>query len=239
MEITWLSHSAFLIESDEGVKILIDPFISNNPACTIPVEEIEADIICITHGHSDHFGDAMEIAHECNAPIICIHEIGLFLSKQGIDNITMNIGGSVVVRGIKFTMLDATHSSALDVVEEPVAGGNPASFLITFENGEKLFHAGDTGLYSDMKEVIGQIYKPDIAILPIGDRFTMGPFEAALAAMWINPKYVLPMHYNTFPAIEQDPTVFSNFVTQLNPKIETVIINPLETYVPNLDSKIE
>ena len=234
MEITWLGHSTFLVESNEGVKILIDPFISNNPACPLPVEEIEADIICVTHGHSDHFGDAMELSHNLNCPIICIHEIGLFLAKQGINKVSMNKGGSLVLEGIKFTMLDAKHSGALDIVEEPVAGGEPASFLITMENGEKLFHAGDTALFGDMKTIIGEIYKPDVAILPIGDKFTMGPFEAALATMWINPKYVLPMHYNTFPAIEQDPAVFSNFVTQLNPKIETVVINPLETFVPEL-----
>lgn len=235
MDITWLGHSAFLIESDENIKILIDPFISNNPTCNIPVEDIEADIICITHGHSDHFGDALEISHQCNAPIICIHEIGLFLSEQGIDNVTMNIGGSVNVRGIQFTMLDATHSSALDVIEEPVTGGDPASFMITLEDGTKIFHAGDTGLYGDMKNVIGEIYKPDIAILPIGDKFTMGPFPAAVAAMWINPQVVIPMHYNTFPVIEQDPTIFSNFVTQLNPSIRTVVLNPMETYEVDIE----
>ena len=235
MEITWLGHSAFLIESDERVKILIDPFISNNPTCNIPIEEIEADIICTTHGHSDHFGDAMEISHKCNSPIICIHEISLFLSEQGIENISMNIGGSISYKGIQITMLDATHSSALDFLEEPAVGGDPASFLITLENGEKIFHAGDTGLYGDMKTVIGEIYKPDIAILPIGDKFTMGPFPAAIASMWINPKIVIPMHYNTFPVIEQDPAIFSNFVTQLNPNIKTVILNPQETYEVDLD----
>ena len=233
MEIRWLGHSAFEIISDDNVKILIDPFISNNPACQVPVEDLNPDIILLTHGHSDHFGDALEISNNTNAPIACIHEISLFLAKQGIRNISVNIGGSFIFRNIKFTMLEAKHSSDIDIVEEIVPGGSAASFLITFEDGTKIFHAGDTGLFSDMKTIIGEIYKPDLALVPIGDKFTMGPFEAALASMWLNPKVTIPMHYNTFPPIVQDPTVFANFVMQFNPKISTVILNPNEYFEYN------
>ncbi|ADC46685.1 metallo-beta-lactamase superfamily protein [Methanobrevibacter ruminantium M1] len=237
MEIRWLGHSAFEIISDEGVKILIDPFISNNPTCPIPVEDFEANIICITHGHSDHFGDAMEIANNTNATLVANHEISLFLGEQGFDCVGMNTGGTVSILGINITMLDARHSSSIDFTEEVRPGGDPGSFLITLEDGTKIFHAGDTGLFGDLETVVGNIFKPDIAMVPIGDRFTMNPFQAALASMWISPKAVIPMHYNTFPAIEQDPAVFSNFVYQLNPNIDVVIMNPLETYAPDFDKE--
>ena len=220
MEIRWLGHSAFELISDEGVKILVDPFISNNPACPLPVEELEANIICITHGHSDHFGDAMEIANNTNATLVANHEISLFLGEQGFDCVSMNTGGSVSIQGVKITMLDAKHSSSIDFTEEIRPAGDPGSFLFTFEDGTKVFHAGDTGLFSDMENVIGKIYKP-------------GPFEGALAAMWLAPKVVIPMHYNTFPVIEQDPAIFSNFVNQLHPNVEVVIMNPLEYYKPD------
>lgn len=233
MEVRWLGHSAFEIINDDDVKILIDPFMSNNPVCSIPVEDMNPDLILVTHGHSDHLGDALEISNRTNAPIAGIHELSLFLSKQGINNISLNIGGSFIFKDIKFTMLDAKHSADIDMVEEPVGGGSAASFLITFKDGTKIFHAGDTGLFGDMKTIIGEIYKPDILMVPIGDKFTMGPFEAALATRWMDPKVVIPMHYNTFPAIEQDPSIFSNFVSQLNPKIDTVILNPGEYFKYN------
>jgi len=230
LHIKWLGHSAFEIISDNDLKILIDPFISNNPSCTIPVEEIEADVILITHGHSDHFGDAMEIANRTGATLVGIHEISLFLSKQGFDAIGMNIGGSIQIQDIKITMLEAKHSSDIEFTEEFIPGGSATSFLLTLENGEKIFHAGDTSLFGDMETVIGNIYKPDIALLPIGDKFTMGPFEAAIAAKWISPKKVIPMHYNTFPVIEQNTAIFSNFIAQMTPDIEVIILNPGETY---------
>jgi len=232
MEITWLGHSAFEIISDKGVKILIDPFISNNPSCDIPVEEIETDLILVTHGHADHFGDAMEIANRTGATLACIHEISAFLSKEGFNTTGLNIGGSIYFRDIKITMLDAKHSADIDFMDEIVPGGTATSFLITLEEGTKIFHAGDTGLFGDLEKVIGDIYKPDIAMVPIGDKFTMGPFEAAVATKWISPKIVMPMHYNTFPVIEQNPTIFSNFVMQMDPKIQTIILNPGETFNP-------
>ena len=230
MEIRWLGHSAFEIITDENVKILIDPFISNNPACPVPVEELKPDIILVTHGHADHLGDAMEISNLTQAPIAGTHELSLFLSKQGIRNISLNLGGSFVFRDIKFTMLEAKHSADIDIVEETAPGGIACGFLITFSDGTKICHAGDTGLFGDMKTIIGEIYKPDIVLVPIGDKFTMGPFEAALATRWMNPKVVIPMHYNTFPPIEQDPLIFANFVSQLNPNIDVVILNPDEYF---------
>ena len=232
MEITRLGHSAFEIISDKGLKILIDPFISNNPSSTIPVEGIEADMILITHGHVDHFGDSMEIANRTGAKLVANHEISLFLSKQGFESVGMNIGGSIQIQGIKITMLEARHSSDIDFLDEVIPGGTASSFLITLEEGTKIFHAGDTGLFGDMERVIGEIYKPDIAMIPIGSKFTMGPFEAAIAAKWISPKIVIPMHYNTFPVIEQDPTIFANFVMQMNPKIQTLVLNPGESFNP-------
>ncbi|MDR2966806.1 MAG: metal-dependent hydrolase [Methanobacteriaceae archaeon] len=230
MQIKWFGHAAFEIISDEGVKILIDPFISNNPSCTTPVEEIEADFILISHGHTDHFGDSMEIANRTGATLVGNHEISLFLSKQGFDTIGMNIGGSIQIQNIKVTMLDAKHSAGIDFTEELISGGSASSFLLTLESGKKIFHSGDTGLFGDMETVIGNIYKPDIALLPIGDKFTMGPFEGAIATKWISPKKVIPMHYNTFPIIEQNTAIFSNFIAQMTPNIEVIILNPGEVY---------
>ncbi|MDR2873231.1 MAG: metal-dependent hydrolase [Methanobrevibacter sp.] len=230
MQIKWIGHSAFEIITDSNVKIIIDPFISNNPSTNIPVEELNPDYILITHGHSDHLGDAMEIANRSGAKCIGNHELSLFLSKQGLDSIGMNIGGSILIKDVKITMLEAKHSADIDFTEEITSGGVAVSYLIETETGTKILHCGDTGLFSDMEKVIGAIYKPDIVLVPIGDRFTMGPFEAALAVNWMSPKIAIPMHYNTFPPIEQNPIIFSNFVKQLNPKIDVIILNPGEIY---------
>ncbi|MBQ6219866.1 MAG: metal-dependent hydrolase [Methanosphaera sp.] len=231
MKIEYLGHSAFKIVSEEGMIILVDPFISGNPACTTPVETINADVILVTHGHVDHFGDTLEIANNTGATVISTHEIATFIQKQGLNAIGMNIGGTVSVNNqINVTMTDARHSSGLDFLEDMEEGGVATGFVITLESGKKIYHAGDTGLFGDMKMVIGDIYQPDISLIPIGDKFTMGIEDAAIAAGWLQSRIVIPMHYNTFEAIEQDANLFAKYVEDENIGTYTVILQPGEEY---------
>ncbi len=230
MQIRWLGHSAFEIMSSEDLKILTDPFISNNPVCPVTVEEVDADVICVTHGHTDHFGDTMEIANRTGAVIVANHEHSVYLAKQGLEAIGMNIGGSVKIHNITITMLNSNHSSDMDFIDEIGAGGSSCGYILTLENGRKIYHSGDTGLFGDMKTVVRDIYKPQIALLPIGDRYTMGPFEASIAAEWINPEIVIPMHYNTFPVIKQDPEDFARRVESLKKETKVVILEPGQIY---------
>ncbi|MBC7118950.1 MAG: metal-dependent hydrolase [Methanobacteriaceae archaeon] len=229
MELRWFGHSAFEIISEEETRILIDPFISNNPTCNIPVEELKADLIFVTHGHADHLGDAMEIADRNKALLVGTHELSVFFSKQGLESEGMNIGGSLKFDDIKVTMVDAKHSPDIDFTDEIIPGGSACGFIFQLEDGRRIYHAGDTGLFTDMKTVIGEIYKPNIALLPIGDRYTMGPEDAIIAAKWISPQKVIPMHYNTFPVIEQDPTIFKETLEK-ETSIEVIILGPGETY---------
>lgn len=230
MEIKWLGHSAFEIVTNENQKILIDPFISNNPVCPVAVEEVDANIICVTHGHADHFGDTMEIANRTGAVIVSNHEHSVYLAKQGFEAMGMNMGGTIQIHNIKITMVNSIHSSDMDFIEEMPAGGSSCGYIIQLENGRKIYHSGDTGIFGDMKTVINDIYKPDIALLPIGDRFTMGPFEASIAAAWIDAQVIIPMHYNTFPIIEQDPQRYADIVESINEDKKVVILEPGQFY---------
>ena len=230
MKLKWLGHSAFELISDNGLNILIDPFIQANPACPLKLNDLNPNVICITHGHADHFGDVIEIARN-NPQVVVIsnYELSIYLQREGVNSIGITCGASIAIEDVEIRMLDAKHTSSLDFKIDLPYAGNAGSYLFEFKDDLKVFHAGDTGLFSDMKFIIGEIYKPDIALLPIGNIFTMNPSEAAVACEWINPKIVIPMHYNSFPSIKQDPNEFKKLVYKKSPKCKTIIPDVLET----------
>lgn len=231
MKLKWLGHSSFELTSDNGLNILIDPFIRGNPSCQLTINDLKPDIICITHGHADHFGDVIEICRSNpNIIVVSNYEISIFLQREGINAIGINPGAKISFDDVEIRMFKANHTSSFDFKIDISYAGNPSSFLFTFKDNFKVFHAGDTGLFSDMKFVIGEVYKPDIALLPIGNIFTMDPMEASVATGWINPKIVIPMHYNSFDSIKQDPKEFKEYVQQNAPNCKVLIAEVLKTY---------
>ena len=220
--LTYFGHSAFQIESD-NINILIDPFISGNPLAPITKEELKPDFIVITHGHSDHIGDAVEIAKASNSPVIANFEIANFFQKKGVKSEGMSIGGSreFPFGRIKFTI--AHHSSGYETPDEGmIYMGSPAGVILSID-GKNIYHAGDTGLFLDMK-LIGELTSLDIAMLPIGDNFTMGVEDAVRAADFLKAKLNIPIHYNTFDIIKANPDDFVAGVEEIN--LSAKIMNP-------------
>lgn len=198
---------------DGSRRVLIDPFV---PEGEIPVQP---DIVAVTHAHADHMG----IVASFSVPVVSNNEIAHYLRGKGCITEAMNIGGTIVVQGVTFTMTQALHSSWIEEEGIGMYGGSAAGFLITMD-GVTVYHAGDTGLFSDMK-LIGEIYHPDVALIPIGGRFTMGPREAMMAAEFIGAPIVIPIHYNTFEKISQDEQEFARAVNETT-DIEVVIVKP-------------
>jgi len=224
VKITWLGHSAFLLEAEK--KVLIDPFISGNPAAPCSSEELDPDIIAVTHGHGDHLGDTIEIGARTGCRIISIHEVANYIKSKGVFAEDMNKGGTINIEGITFTMTDAIHSSSIDASCFSFDGSCLAGFVIGI-GGHRIYHAGDTGVFGDM-QLIGELYEPELALLPIGSRFTMGIKEAVKAVELIRPGTVIPMHYNTFDVIKQDTEEFRRAVeAKVNTKV--VIMKPGES----------
>lgn len=210
MKITYHGHSFLEVKTDSHT-ILIDPFMTGNSLCEADPNTIEADVILLTHGHNDHVGDTVAIAKRTNAQIVSIVELTDYLGRQGLSGHGMNLGGGYTFDfgHVKFTQ--AFHSSSYEEADgTTVFTGVPAGIILTVE-GKSLYHVGDTALFSDLK-LIGDTHDIDIAFIPIGDNFTMGPEEALTAADWINAKRVVPIHYNTFPVIEQDGEAFAKAV---------------------------
>ncbi|UIO43774.1 metal-dependent hydrolase [Brevibacillus brevis] len=207
LDIRFHGHSSVQVTS-EGHSIMIDPFISGSPVAATKLEDISVQYILLTHGHLDHILDAVELAKKNDATIVATHELATYLSWQGVKTISMNLGGSVKLPFGKVKMTQAFHSSGvvLDDEKQIVYMGMPGGFVIEL-GGKTIYHAGDTGLFGDMK-LIGERYDIDLAFLPIGDVFTMGPEDALVAAEWVQADFVVPIHYDTFPPIKQDGEAF-------------------------------
>jgi L-ascorbate metabolism protein UlaG (beta-lactamase superfamily) len=195
MRLTWLGHSCVLLSGTKNV--LIDPFIGEGKDVSVV-----SDIVAVTHGHADHMGNTVRL----NRKTVAINEIAKYLKTKGVPAEGMNIGGTIEVEGVRFTMTPAVHSAWLEEAGGGYNGGAAAGYVIAMD-GKKVYHAGDTALFSDMK-LIGDLYRPDVALLPIGGRFTMGPDEAMMAAQFIGAPLVIPVHYSTWPVILQDPSSF-------------------------------
>jgi L-ascorbate metabolism protein UlaG (beta-lactamase superfamily) len=204
--ITWLGHATFLLRTPGGKRVLIDPWLADNPACPPAFKKPpKADVILASHGHSDHIGDLIACARESGAPIVASPELCEWASRKGVQQIApMNKGGSQIVGGVKVTMTDARHSSGVFENGQMVYMGEPAGFVIHLEDQRTIYYAGDTCLFGDMR-LIGEWYSPQIAVLPIGDRFTMDPAAAARACEWLGVRQVVPMHWGTFPMLTGTP----------------------------------
>lgn len=218
MKVSYHGHSVVKIQTDKHT-IVIDPFINGNGQTDLKVEDLKVDVILLTHGHNDHVGDTIQLAKQNNALVVAPFELATYLGWKGLNVHPMHIGGSHKFEFGTVKLTQAFHGSSYEEEEQKIIyTGMPAGILFKKE-GKTVYHAGDTGLYSDMK-LLGEFEDIDLAFLPIGDNFTMGPEDAAIAAKWIKAKTIVPMHYNTFPVIEQDP---KDFVSRLSGKTGKVM----------------
>ncbi|RIK37983.1 MAG: metal-dependent hydrolase [Chloroflexi bacterium] len=226
MKLRYFGHSTFTIDTGTH-KLIVDPFLApNNPVAPVGADAIEADFILLTHGHGDHCADAVAIGKRTGALAISNFEIITWLQKQGVQTgHGMNLGGAYTFPFGRVKMTIAHHSSTMP---DDSPGGNPAGFLIHFNDGLDLYIAGDTALTYDMK-LIGEAGGVDLAILPMGDNFTMGPDDAVTAAQFVQAKRVIPCHYNTFPPIKQDAQAFAEKLRRMA-EIEGIVLKPGEEY---------
>jgi L-ascorbate metabolism protein UlaG (beta-lactamase superfamily) len=225
--LTWLGHGAFRIDSPGGKRIYIDPWLAN-PKCPESERQPERmDVAVLTHGHNDHIGGFVELGKQFSPAVVAIIELTDWLEQQGVPGagkLGMNKGGTVTVDGVRFTMTHAVHSSSFSEEDGAVYLGEPAGFVIELEDGTKVYAAGDTAVFSDM-QLIGRIYQPDVALLPIGDHFTMGPREAAVALELLGVRRCVPCHYGTFPILVGRPEELQPLV----PGVQVHAVEPGET----------
>ena len=231
-KITWLGHSAFLIESPKGVRIAIDPWIGNNPKFPKGFDWGKVDVIAATHGHFDHFGDdGIALAKKTGATVVAVFELALHCGANGVEKVSgMNKGGSQRVSGIEFRMVNAIHSSGTSGAgKENNFPSDPCGYVITFEDGFRIYHAGDTNVFADMA-LIHDLYEPDVALLPIGDFYTMGPREAAKACQLLSAPIVIPMHWGTFPVLPGTPDDLRHEIDRRGMPTKVVELAPGESW---------
>ncbi len=223
VKLTWFGHACWSIETPNGT-LLLDPFLSGNPAAPVKADAVKADFIFVSHGHGDHLGDTIAIAKRTGATVISNFEIASYCGKQDCKAHPLHIGGGHDFSFGRVKLTIAHHGSALP---DGSYGGNPCGFLLTIGK-TKIYDAADTGLFYDMK-LIGD-EKLDVALIPIGDNFTMGPDDAVRAAKLLRPKTLIPMHYNTFDLIQQDAGAFAARARRAVPKMKVVVLKPGESF---------
>jgi len=230
-KITFFGHSAFFIETGQGRTIWIDPWLENpqSPG-QLPEKAESPDLILVTHAHGDHLGNCDKLVQSSATEVVAIHEIQQYLLARGLPNVTgMNIGGTYVTKDISITMVTAIHSSSIQEGNEIFYGGEAAGFVVKLEDGFTLYHAGDTALFGDMV-LIGTLYSPDIAMLPIGSHYVMGPKEAAYAAKLLNVPKAIPMHYGSFPVLTGTVEDFIQEIDEMGLNTNIVTLEPGETF---------
>jgi L-ascorbate metabolism protein UlaG (beta-lactamase superfamily) len=228
LAITWFGHSTFLVRSPGGKRLLFDPWLRENPSCPPPLKKPPtADVILVSHGHGDHMDDLLLCARETGAPVVAMYELCDWLGRKGLQKVEpMNKGGSQYVAGLTITMTDARHSSGFIDGGQMIYMGEPAGFVVRLEDDRAIYFAGDTALFGDM-QLIGERHRPEIAFLPIGDRYTMGPVDAAHACHLLGVRQVVPMHWGTFPVLTGTPAELKRLV---EPKgIQVLELKPGET----------
>ncbi len=225
VEITWCGHGTWLHRDPSGAMVLIDPWLSGPTVPPALRHPAKVDVVALTHGHVDHIAEVEEVhaAHGC--PVLAKYELAMYFGGKGVNVVGFNTGGSVEAAGVRFTMTQAIHSGSISSGDAVLGyGGEPAGFVITFSNGFRIYQAGDTCVFGDMA-LIGEIYKPDVAILPIGDLYTMGPLEAAHAARLVGAKHVLGGHWGTFPPLTGTPEAVQAELGKLG--VTDITVHPL------------
>jgi L-ascorbate metabolism protein UlaG (beta-lactamase superfamily) len=226
--ITYLGHSTFQFTTAGNEQIIIDPYLTENPQTPEELKRVgELDTILITHGHFDHFSDVMPLQGQTGARTVSNFEIFSYLQREGVENaMPIQKGGALEVGGIKVTATHAFHSSSIALDDGSVIyAGEPLGYVIEFEGGLKVYHAGDTAVFGDMR-LIGELYSPDLALLPIGNQVVMSPYEAAHAARLLGVNHVVPIHYGTFPFLPGTPEEFQEYAAKLVPDLNVHVMKP-------------